>query len=110
MKALDLINYGSNKLKFNDINSHILDSEILLSKVLKKRRENILINLDQKINIKKINEFKNLIKRRSTKEPIAYILNEKEFWSKVFFINKSTLIPRPETELMIEKIVKIYNI
>ena len=50
-----------------------------------------------------------MIKRRSLKEPLAYITNEKEFWSKNFQINKNTLIPRPETELMVEKLVKIYK-
>ena len=53
MNVLDLINIGSTVLKKKNISSHILDSEILLSKILKKSREEILINLDQKINKKK---------------------------------------------------------
>ena len=109
MQIIDLINLGSIKLKSNHISSHKLDAEILLSKVLNKRREELLLNLDQEITQSKIDNFKNLINRRYEKEPIAYILQEKEFWSKDFEVDKHTLIPRPETELMVEKIVKIFK-
>ena len=109
MEILKLINNGSRQLKDKKIFSHKLDSEILLSKVLNKTREDLLINLNQKIDSTKINYFNRLISRRSSREPIAYILNEKEFWSKNFLVNKNTLIPRPETELMVEKIVKIFE-
>ena len=91
------------------MNSLILDSELLLAKILKKKRENLLINLNQKVATKTIQDFRNLIARRSLKEPIAYILEKKEFWNKSFFVNKNTLIPRPETELMVEKIVDIFK-
>ena len=109
MKALHAIKIGSNLLKDNKISSHILDSEILLSKVLNKSREKILINLDQEINKKDISIFKKYLIRRSKKEPVAYILNEKEFFSKKFYVNKNTLIPRPETEILIEKLLKIFK-
>ena len=109
MEILELINSGSRQLKNKNIYSHKLDSEILLSKVLNKTREELLINLNQKVEPQKITYFHRLIDRRSSKEPIAYILKEKEFWSKNFFVNSNTLIPRPETELMVEKIVKIFK-
>ena len=108
MKALDLINNASKKLRQKNIQSNLIDAEILLSKVLNKRREELLINLNQKIQNKNVLKYNNLIKRRLSKEPIAYITKEKEFWSKNFEVNKNTLIPRPETELMIEKLIKIY--
>ena len=108
MKVLEIINFGSNLLKERNIPSHILDSEILLSKILNKSREEILINLDKKINKKKILAFKEYLQRRSKNEPVAYILEEKEFWSKKFNVNKGTLIPRPETELLIEPIMKMF--
>ena len=107
MKVLDLLNIGSTELKSKKIRTHQLDSEILLSKVLKKRREDILLNLDMNVEIEKINKYRDFIKRRSLREPIAYIVKEKEFWSKSFFVNKNTLIPRPETELMVEKLLKL---
>ena len=109
MEILELINNGSRQLKNKKIYSHQLDSEILLSKVLNKTREELLINLNQKIEPKNIRNFHRLIDRRSSKEPIAYILKTKEFWSRSFFVNSNTLIPRPETELMVEKIVKIFK-
>ena len=109
MEILDLINSGSIQLKKNGINTHRLDSEILLAKILKRQREELLINLDQRASLQTIKGFKKLIDRRSFKEPIAYILKEKEFWSKMFFVDKNTLIPRPETELMVEKIVSIFK-
>ena len=109
MKVLEVINFGSNLLKERNIPSHILDSEILLSKILNKSREEILINLDKKINKKKILAYKEYLQRRSKNEPVAYILEEKEFWSKKFNVNKGTLIPRPETELLVDKILKVYE-
>ena len=108
MNIFETIKLGSNLLKKSEISSHILDSEILLSNVLNKTREKILVNLDQKITQKNILKFKKYIERRSKNEPIAYILEEKEFWSKKFIVNKDTLIPRPETELLVEKLVKIF--
>ena len=109
MKALEIIKIGSNLLKEKKIPSHILDSEILLSKTLNRSREEILTNLDKNINEKKISLFREYLKRRSKNEPIAYILEEKEFWSKKFKVNKDTLIPRPETELLVDKILKIHR-
>ena len=109
MKTLDLINYGTIVLKKSKITSYRLDSELLLSKVLNKNREEILINLDQEIKKEHQSKFKKFLIRRSQNEPIAYILREKEFWSKNFFVSSDTLIPRPETELMVEKLVQIYK-
>ena len=109
MEILELINNGSRQLKNKRIYSHKLDSEILLSKVLNKTREELLINLNQEIEPQKISNFYRLVNRRSSKEPMAYILKEKEFWSKNFLVNNNTLIPRAETELMVEKIVKIFK-
>ena len=109
MNSLKLLNQGSFQLKCKGILSHILDSEILLSKILGKKREKILVNLDQIISNNQIKLYKKLIARRSLKEPIAYILSEKEFWGKSFEVNKNTLIPRPETELMVEKLVTYFK-
>ena len=108
MNALELINIGANLLKKKNITSSILDSEILLSKTINKSREELLINLDQKIDEKNILKYRSYLERRSKNEPIAYILEEREFWSKKFQVTKNTLIPRPETELLVDKLVKIF--
>ena len=109
MNILKLINIGSDRLKSKNIFSHKLDSEILLSEILNKRREELLVSLDEKVSIKNQKKFEKIISRRSLKEPVAYILKKKEFWSKNFIVSKNVLIPRPETELMVEKIIKIFN-
>ena len=68
-----------------------------------------MTNLDEKISKKNISKFQKYLNRRSKNEPIAYILREKEFWSKKFYVNKDALIPRPETELLVDKLLKIYK-
>jgi len=109
MNALELINFGSSELRRKKISTSRLDSELLLSKILDKNREEILINLEQKICQKYFLKYKQLIQRRSQCEPIAYIVKEKEFWSKNFLVSSDTLIPRPETELIVEKLTKIFE-
>ena len=109
MKAFEIIKIGTKILKEKKIPSSILDSELLLSKTLNKTREEILTNLDQKIEKKSILVFKKYLQRRSKNEPIAYIFQEKEFWGNKFYVNKNTLIPRPETEMLVDKLLKIYN-
>jgi len=109
MNALELINFGASELRRKKIGTSRLDSELLLSKILNKNREEILINLEQKICQKYFLKYKQLIQRRSQCEPIAYIVKEKEFWSKNFLVSSDTLIPRPETELIVEKLTKIFE-
>ena len=104
-----LLDTGSKILKNNKIATHQLDAELVLSSLLKKQRENLIINFDKKVSKYVENSFRKLIIRRSTKEPLAYILKNKEFWSKNFFVNRSTLIPRPETELLCENVIKIFK-
>ena len=109
MNTLEAIKFGSNLLKEKKIPSYILDSELLLSKTLNKPREIILTNLDTNIEKKFFNIFKEYLIRRSKNEPLAYIFGEKEFWSKSFNVNKHTLIPRPETELLVDGLLKIFK-
>ena len=109
MRASDVIKSGSLELRKNKVSSYVLDSEILLSKTLNKSREEVLTNLEKDIKEEELLVFKEYLCRRSKNEPIAYILEEKEFWSKKFYVNKDTLIPRPETELLVNELIKIYN-
>ena len=110
MKSNELIKIGSNILKKNNIKSYIIDSELILSSISGQIRENFLLNSDSKLHPAQIKLFNNLINRRALgKEPVAYILNKKEFWSINFNIDKGVLIPRPETEILVDTLVKYYK-
>ena len=108
MKASEAINIGSKILKNRNIISHKIDAEIILSHVLKTSREKLLIN-EQVISYTNLKRFKKIISRRLKKEPIAYIFNKKEFRSKDFYVVRNSLIPRPETELLIDPIIKKFK-
>ena len=109
MNVSELLQSGAKVLRLNRIETHQLDSELVLSNLLKKQRENLIINLNLKVSETTVLNFKNLINRRAKREPLAYILRNKEFWSKDFLVNRNTLIPRPETELLCENIIKIFR-
>ena len=109
MYISELLHSGSKILKLNKIRTHQLDSELVLSSLLKKQRENLMIDLDKKVSESIVLDFEKLISRRAKREPLAYILKNKEFWSNDFFVNRDTLIPRPETELLCENIIKIFR-
>ncbi len=108
MKITELINLGSSYLKNNKILSSRIDSEIILSHVMGISRERLLIG-ENYINKEEADKFNSLILRRSRNEPIAYITKNKEFRSTNFFVNKNSLIPRPETELIIDPLVEFYK-
>ena len=109
MNLENLIKEGSRSLKEKNINSYKLDAELLLSNAMGISKEFLLLNNNLNISTKKIEKYKKLINRRVKKEPIAYIVGKKEFWSQSFIVNRSTLVPRPETELMLYKLVKYFK-
>ena len=87
-----------------------LDSEILLSLALAKPKEYILAHPENKISPAQIKKYYSFVERRSTGEPIAYIAGKKEFFGLDFIVDKNVLIPRPETELLVEHAIeKILN-
>ena len=107
MEYINLLKFAKKQLFLKNIPNPSLDSEILLSDILKIKREKLLINLEQKANLKQINQFKKYIDLRGNNKPVAYILGKKEFWKRNFIVNHSVLIPRPDTEIIIEAILKI---
>ena len=109
MNNMDVLNYGSKLLKNSNINSYNLDSELILAKVLNSTREELLINLDKKLDRKNFKKYKNLILRRKKNEPIAHIFQNKEFWKYNFIVNGNVLIPRPETEIIVQELLKLTN-
>ena len=107
MNNLEALDYGIKLLKKNKISSYNIDSELLLANIQNLSRESLLINLDRILKKKKYYDYKKLLQRRIKKEPIAYILKKKEFWNSKFSVNKNVLIPRPETEIIVEEILNI---
>ena len=109
MKLQTAINDAYQNLKNNNIKSALLDSELLMANVLKKSREYIVLNLDKDIDKKNYDNFQNMVHQRSEGKPIAYLINKKSFWKYEFYVNEHVLIPRPDTELIIEQVLKIYQ-
>ena len=107
MNIQSAVQKGINILKDKSIQTAELDTEILMAKVLGANREHIILNDDKELEDKKFEYFKILINERANRKPIAYILSTKFFWNSEFYVNKNTLIPRPDTEILIEEILKI---
>jgi len=106
MNIQSALTEGLNILKNKSILSAKLDSEILMAKALGKKREYIILNNDKIIKEQNLKYFKKLVQERATRKPIAYLLNKKSFWNSEFNVNKNTLIPRPDTEIILEQILK----
>ena len=107
MNIQSAINEGESILKDKSIPTAKLDAEILMAKSIEKDRKYIILNNNQNIKEENLRYFKDLINERSKKKPVAYLTNKKFFWNSEFFVTLDTLIPRPDTELIIEQILKI---
>ena len=106
MNINQAIQEATNLLSKNNIKSSKLDSEILMAKAIKKKREYIILNSNKPLQNDSYNHFKNLIKDRSYGKPIAYLVGNKEFWKYKFKVSDGVLIPRPDTEIIIEEFLK----
>jgi len=98
---------GTRILKKNNIRLPELDSEILLGEVLKKNREYIVMNLEKILKDDSLKVYQDLIKQRSLGKPIAYLVKKKDFWKSEFMIDEGILIPRPDTEILVQETLKI---
>ena len=97
------------EFKKNNIKSALLDSEVLMSKVLKQERTNIILNSKRIISKKDYKNFRNLVRHRLKNKPVAYLIGKKSFWKYEFKLNDNVLVPRPDSELLIEQVLKIYK-
>ena len=109
MNIENTLNEGIVILKKNKILNPQLDCEILLSNSIKRDKKYVILNPKEILNLEQKKKFKGLIERRKKGEPVAYLINKKEFWKDEFFVNKDVLIPRPDSELIIEQVLKIYS-
>ena len=107
MNIQSAITEGANILRDKSINSAQLDSEILLAKAIGQDRKYIILNNSQNLREENLKYFKKLINKRALRKPIAHLTNKKYFWKYDFFVTSDTLIPRPDTELIVEQILKI---
>ena len=110
MNIQTLLNQASKTLKQLSNTSSKLDSEILLSKIIKKNRKYLILNSNEELKKENIKSFDYLVKRRKKGEPIAYLINKKEFWKQNFYINQNVLIPRPDTETLVEETLKLFSV
>ena len=103
------IKQASQLLKNQNIISHELDVQIILSDIMGVTRDFFIANGHINVSKNVIEKFNRSIKRRIKREPVAYIIGKKEFWSQDFYVNHATLVPRPETELLIYKVVDFFK-
>ena len=104
-----IIKQASNILKHHNIDSHELDAQLILSDLMNVKREFLITDNKAIISKNIIKKYDIAIKRRIKSEPVAYITGKKEFWSEDFLVNYATLIPRPETELLIYKVTNFFR-
>ena len=109
MNIQETLNKAVKILNKSNIKNSYLDSEILLSKTINKDRKYIILNSQEQLSKKSLKNFSNLIKRRKKGEPIAYLINKKEFWNNTFYIDCNVLIPRPDTEILVEETLKLFS-
>ncbi len=98
---------GATVLKEKFIKNPYLDSEILMAEAIQKDKKYILLNSKRNLDTQDLNIFRKLINKRLTGKPIAYLTNKKFFWNSEFIVSRDTLIPRPDTELVIEKVLEL---
>ncbi len=109
MNIYNAIKEGSKILKKKNIKFSNLDCEVLLAKVLRKQRKYLILNLDKPLNKKNLEIFKDLINQRSNGKPIAYLTKKKDFWNSEFITEEGVLIPRPDTEVLIEATIELFK-
>lgn len=103
MTVREALSYIQGTLKQHNIDDSYMEAELLIRHILKISREQLYLMLDNNLDVKEVTSLKLLVERRIQREPLAYIVGHKEFYGLDFIVNKSVLIPRPETELLVDK-------
>jgi len=105
----DLLRVSTDYLEEKQIDSPRLTAEVLLAFQLEMSRISLYLNLDQPLNESEVSGYRELIRRRIQREPLQYITGVQEFWSLDFEVDPRVLIPRPETELLVEQAMAIHE-
>ena len=108
MNIENILYKGVDILKKNKIPNPFLDSEILLSETINKDKKYMILNPKENLEYRDLNFFYSLIERRKKGEPIAYLIKKKDFWKNEFYVDENVLIPRPDSEILIEEVLKIF--
>ena len=108
MQINDAIKYATRRLISSD--SKRMDSEILLCSILKCNRVTLYTHAEKNLSELNKKKFEGLVNKRLKGYPIAYLTKQKEFWSHKLYIDETILIPRPETELLVEKTLELISI
>ncbi len=106
LTVLEVINLSSEYLKRKGIDESRLNAELLLADILHCKRLELYLSFDRPLAQRELDEYRDYIKRRGNFEPLQYITGKVEFYGLQFFVSKDVLIPRPETEILIEAILK----
>ena len=107
MNIQNAIKLGIKELKEKNIRSPFLDSEILMSKAIGKERKYLILNSCEDLDLENYDYFKKLIKKRALGKPIAYLIGKKDFWKYEFDISENILIPRPDSEILVQEFLKL---
>jgi len=107
MNIQSVIKKGQLTLKSKKIKTAELDSHILLSEVINKEKKFLILNSEKKISKKNLDHFNTLINQRAKGKPVAYLIRKKDFWKYEFVVNEDVLIPRPDSEILVEKVLKL---
>ena len=109
LTILNAIELSSEYLKKKGVESPRINAELLLAHILSCKRMDLYMKFDQPLKEFETNNYRELIKRRGLREPLQYIVGTVEFYGLEFLVNKNVLIPRPETEILVEEIIKHSN-
>ena len=107
MNIQSAINKGKLILKSKKIKTAELDSYILMTEVINKEKKFLILNSEEKISKQNFDNFNTLINQRANGKPVAYLIKKKDFWKYEFVVNQDVLIPRPDTEILVEKVLKL---
>jgi release factor glutamine methyltransferase len=107
--VLELINETTAYFKKKNIASARLDAELLLAHCLNRERIQLYIDFERLVTADELAVFRELVRRRAAREPVAYLIGYRDFWSLKIAVEKGVLIPRPETELLVEEALKIFK-
>jgi release factor glutamine methyltransferase len=109
MRVADVLSWGASELLQAGVEEYELDARLLLEHVLDKTRTALLLEAASVVSGEKLNTYRAMISQRAERKPVAYILGEQEFWSLSFIVTPDVLIPRPETEFLLEQVLKRVN-